>query len=334
MTARMAIGTAFLVLACGGDAADPDAAPQLDAPPPDAMSIPDATASRERLSEVGLYRDIGDKTLAPGVVEFAPTYKLWSDGAVKTRWISLPAGATIDSGDIDHWQLPVGTKLFKEFVRDGVRVETRLIERTGPGPFDYWMGAFIWELDESEAYFAPDGGTDVNGTDHDVPDDETCWTCHIGETTRSLGFSALQLAGPTLQSLIDDGLLTDPPASTDLGPPGDAGERAALGYLHANCGHCHNPLGQAWPDTDLVLRLDTGDRTVTATTIYQSAVGVALDHWSNPGFAVRIAPGDSAASAVVHRMGTRGDMDQMPPIATELPDATGAAAVTAWIDGL
>ena len=44
------------------------------------------------------------------------------DRAAKRRWIQLPEGATIDTSDMDYWQFPVGTKLWKEFVRDGVRV--------------------------------------------------------------------------------------------------------------------------------------------------------------------------------------------------------------------
>ena len=49
-------------------------------------------------------------------VEFVPKYTLWTDGAVKTRWISLPdcvdlEPAQIDSADMDGWLMPIGTKL-------------------------------------------------------------------------------------------------------------------------------------------------------------------------------------------------------------------------------
>jgi hypothetical protein len=34
----------------------------------------------------------------------------------------------------------------------------------------------------------------------------------------------------------------------------DPATTAALGYLHANCGHCHNQNGTSWPDTQMMLR--------------------------------------------------------------------------------
>src|SRR5688572_7672014 len=75
-----------------------------------------------RLSETGLYADIGSEALADDVVAFAPQFELWSDGAEKKRWIWLPEGALIGTEDMDAWVLPEGTKLWKEFHRDGVRV--------------------------------------------------------------------------------------------------------------------------------------------------------------------------------------------------------------------
>lgn len=318
----------------GADATVSDAAALADAPIPDGGPV-----LRDRLSQVGLYADIESKTLAAGVVEFAPAYALWSDGAVKTRWILLPEGESIDTSDMNRWNFPVGTKFFKEFVRDGVRVETRMIEKLGEGSMDYWMGAFIWSLDESDAVFAPDGGTNVNATDHDVPDAETCWTCHLGEPSRILGFSAVQLSKPegavTLASIAADGWLTDPPPPDVQYPaPGDATVSAALGYLHANCAHCHNPRGASWPDTSMNLRLEIEAVTPELTATYQTTLNVPVDRWMVPPYGMRVTPGDSSLSALVARMSARGSMDEMPPLATELVDTAGIGWVAAWIDGL
>src|SRR4029077_20281832 len=52
---------------------------------------------------------------------------LWSDGASKRRWLSLPANGKIHIGADGHWDLPVGTVLIKEFSVGGKRVETRLL---------------------------------------------------------------------------------------------------------------------------------------------------------------------------------------------------------------
>ena len=51
------------------------------------------------------------------------------------------------------------------------------------------------------------------------------------------------------------------PASTTFAAPS-----AALGYLHANCGHCHNPAGGAWSNSSMVLRLDVAANQVAAET--------------------------------------------------------------------
>ena len=44
----------------------------------------------ERLSETGLYTDIASDRVADGVLAYQPAFALWSDGADKRRWISLP----------------------------------------------------------------------------------------------------------------------------------------------------------------------------------------------------------------------------------------------------
>ena len=52
------------------------------------------------------------------------------------------------------------------------------------------------------------------------------------------------------------------------------------------------------------------------------------------GQAHSVAPGDPAASAIIHRMGQRGVAEQMPPLATEFIDTAGIEQETAWIQSL
>lgn len=293
--------------------------------PPDAEVLPSALPAR--LSQTGLYTDIRGKLIAPRLTEFAPNNVLWSDGAVKSRWYQLPLGGVIDSSDMNHWRFPVGTKLFKEFARDGVRLETRLIWRvgdTGNRETDTLVGSYVWNDAESEAELVPLGEQDVRGTDHDAPAQETCWRCHIGEPGTILGMSALQLGDVSALPL------SVPPAD----PTPFAAPNAALGYLHANCGHCHNPRGGAWSDSHMVLRLDVEERDAPSTQTVQTTVGVALEQWIGRGFDYRIVAGNPDQSAAFYRITQRTMNVQMPPIATEHTDDAGIALIRAWIESL
>jgi hypothetical protein len=298
----------------------------------------DANAPPQLLSQTGLYQS-DMTTLAAGVEEFSPQFALWSDGAEKRRWVSLPAGATIDTTDMDFWSYPAGTKLWKEFKRDDVRVETRLLEKRPNGT--WWMMAYQWNEAQTDAEARPAGVQNASGTEHDIPTQDDCSACHGKMKDVSLGFTALQLShggeGVTLSSLISRGALSAPPAG-DFAVPGTPEEKAALGYLHANCGTCHNaksPLIIA--RTNMQLWLLTGQLgTVAETSTYTSTVGVAQTAAIEPapGTTLRIAPGDSAASGVFVRLNNRGGSYQMPPLGTELVDTTGVAAVQTWINSL
>lgn len=323
------------------DTGTPDAAADVDStadadslahvPPTPDLPGPDDTRSFS-LSELGLFHDGAP---APDLVAFAPRYALWSDGLVKRRWLRLPPGARIDTSDPDLWQLPVGAVLFKEFATATRPLETRVIARTGSGRFDYWMGAFVWRDDLSDADFVRAGAIDVAGTDHDVPSAEACWSCHNGTAGRVLGLATLQLSDPPPGSTSLEDLapfMTAPPDPYTL--PGDATAEAALGYLHANCGHCHNPNGTARPDTDLDLSVSVHDAALEDVGAWRTGVGVPTRSWSHADAPLRIAPGDPDTSAVVVRMRARGDKDQMPPLATEHVDTQGLATVEAWVGGL
>jgi hypothetical protein len=276
-------------------------------------------------------------------VPFTPQYPLWSDGATKRRWIYLPPGQAIDASDIDAWQFPVGTRLWKELSFGGHRVETRYMARAQAG----WVYAtYVWNDAGTEATLAPAAGaTSVEiapGVRHHIPSVAECRACHAVGRTPALAFSALQLSSDRdpnaphrevplpgsldLRDLVVRGLVANVPATSVFGAPripGDAVERAALGYLHANCGGCHRsdgPIGVV--GMDLVARLaDPG--TAKRTTIEQPA------HFMAPR--MRIAPGDPARSVVIARMSSRDPTTQMPPLGTQLVDTEATDLLTTWI---
>ncbi|MDX1518428.1 MAG: hypothetical protein R3288_16385, partial [Woeseiaceae bacterium] len=63
-----------------------------------AVAQQDATAAppfAPRLSETGLYEP-GTLRVARDKLSYTPQYPLWSDGAIKKRWLYLPPGTSID----------------------------------------------------------------------------------------------------------------------------------------------------------------------------------------------------------------------------------------------
>jgi mono/diheme cytochrome c family protein len=224
---------------------------------------------------------------------------------------------------------------------DSMRVETRLILRTGAGAHDFVHVSYLWNEDETEATVAPkEGLLSAKGTAHHIPSQSNCRRCHGshekkgGRPSRGLGFSALQLnhesAGLSLTELVDTERLTHAPL-TEIDVPGDAVAKSALGYLHINCGTCHNASRDGVPQTDMNLWLDVDQTSVETTSAYLTAVGKANKIFNDQHVTARIEPGVPDTSSILYRMSQRGNNAQMPPLASDQVDAAGVAAVKAWI---
>jgi len=286
-----------------------------------------------RLSETGLFTRAGGASTSDRVRAYQPAFALWSDGTSKRRWIELPPSTQIDTSDPDDWRFPLGTRFYKEFARDGHRIETRVLFKWGPADGDWSAAAYVWLEDQSDAIIAPDGARDVDAGGYDVPSAAECDACHGGRRSYVLGFSALQLgasdgASPSLQAREQAGEPSTAPGVP--GPSSDQTERRALGYLHANCGHCHNARRprRAGPrcydperTLDLSLPLAALERPGSAP-VYASAV----PEW--------ITPGDPDRSRLFELMARRGARLHMPPLASERIDAEGVALIAAWIKGI
>jgi len=309
-----------------------------------------------RLADTGLYAGSGAETLARHVRTWTPQYPLWSDGATKRRWILLPPGRSIDASDPDAWVFPVGTRLWKEFSFEGRRVETRYMQRRADGSWLY--ATYRWTADGTDALRAPATGVPAaarlaGGSVHDLPSVGDCEACHGAGRTPVLGFSALQLspdrdplaphAEPPaadaldLASAVRAGLVHRPPRALLETPPriqaGTDVARAALGYLHGNCGGCHDLRGEL-----ASLGLDLTQRVVPRPDAGPDATAVDVPARYHPPGAgeamLRIAPGRPERSALLHRMSSRAPADQMPPIATHRIDADAVDLVRTWISTL
>ena len=310
----------------------------------------------QHLGETGLYADRTLTTPARDVLAYTPQYPLWSDEATKSRWIRLPRGTFIDARDADAWVFPLGTRVWKEFSR-GRKRETRLIVRTRSG----WVyGTYRWTDDGTDALLVPAAGAvDPDpgwpGGPYVLPSEQDCRTCHEGRPTPILGFSALQLSsdrdpeavhgeqpGPgtvDLGVLVARHLIRGLPASWRTRPPRvDASteeERAALGYLHGNCGQCHNARGPL-ASLGLALWIDPARPGNDIRRVVASLL--AGSHFHIPGEtdpqSRRLTPGAPERSAILVRMRTREPAEQMPPLATRVVDAEAARRIEQWIEEL
>ena len=311
-----------------------------------------------RLSATGLYVDGSVGTVAAGILPFSPQYPLWSDGAAKRRWLSLPPGTAIDASDPDAWVFPPGTRLWKEFSL-GRRIETRYSERLADGSWRF--AVYAWNEDGSDAVLVGEDGRSVAVADapqgvYRVPSRSDCLACHGSAAVPVLGVGLLQLspdrdplaphAEPRraddvdLRQLVANGRLVGLPMSLLEQPPRIAArspeERAVLGYLHGNCGHCHRRPSDPAMALPLALTLAHASTDPAATDV----LGSLLDSPSRyrparwPGEPRPVVAGDPDASVLRLRMRSRIPLVQMPPLGSARRDDDALALIEHWIDTL
>jgi len=316
-------------------------------------ATPPSASLPARLVDTGLYAAGSTTELRAGVMPFSPQYPLWSDGTRKRRWIALPPGTAIDAARVDAWEFPVGTRLWKEFGY-GRRVETRMIERLPDGSWRF--ATYVWNADNADATLAAEDGAvvdiaDAPGGRYSVPSRSDCAACHEGAAVPVLGFSALQLssdrdplaphadplhAGATdLRSLAARGwlrnlspaLLATPPrieASTPLA-------RAALGYLHGNCGHCHDAAG-ALTGLELLLAQQVAPGARSTEQTLASLLGHSSRFRPHGATnAQRVAAARDGSSILTLRMKSSNPLDRMPPLGVQVVDQEGVALIDRWI---
>ena len=291
----------------------------------------------------GLYADVASKTLAPGVEAYAPAVPLWSDGASKQRWIGLPAGTKIDNTNPDEWIFPVGTKLWKEFSKDGKRVETRLWQK---------VSATFWVERDVRVERRRVGGHALGRRRHpvghghvphpherrvpEVPPRSHRSHPRVRSGAAGHGGSAGHDARPARRRgaahvAPEDDDARDRRRRNALAAP-------ALAWLHVNCGttcHNRNSNATAW-STGMFLRLDPtalDGRSSKGFDALTTTIGVAETSPNWPG-RTRIVAHDPAHSLLYQLISHRGTGNQMPPIATSVVDEADIPLVAAWIEQL
>lgn len=302
---------------------------ERDGDPPQPGAFP------ERLSETGCFDPDDPSVPAGGLVPYAPTSTLWSDGTDKARWAALPNGTAATFEPDGDLSFPVGTVLAKTFLRGATRVETRLFVRHEDGG---WAGySYAWDEAQTDALLVADQAV-VDHVDPPwlIPSRAQCMQCHTEAAGFSLGLEAAQLTGTLrypstgrnatqLSTWTEVGLVEGaPPPVPALVDPADEGAPVAArarAYLHVNCANCHQPGGPGRGDLDL--RFTTPLAETGACDVPPIHSDLGLDD------ARIVAPGAPERSTLWVRMGRR-DAAGMPPLATEVVDPIGTAVVRAW----
>jgi uncharacterized repeat protein (TIGR03806 family) len=291
------------------------------------------------LSETGCVDPDDPAQPAEALIPYGINAPLWSDGADKQRWMALPDGETITIADDGQLEFPVGTVLVKQFSKDDVLLETRLLVRHEDGD---WGGyAYAWNEAGTAAQWERGGAALPLEDGHwTVPTMSQCMQCHTDAVARTLGLELQQLQGQftypggltrdQLGTLEHIGLFTDslPDGIAALPAVDDAGaslEDRARAVLHANCAGCHQEGGTGGSEMDL--RFATPLAAMGACGVLPDAGTLGVSG------AELLRPGAPDQSMIAVRMGTRG-AGSMPPVGTSEVDDAGLGVVREWISAI
>ncbi len=301
------------------------------------------------LSQTGLFQaPVSDLTPAPGLVEYEVSSPLWSDRAVKKRWMGLPAGTQIGFDRDASWDFPVGTVFVKHFdLPLGAtrrKLETRVLLRQNDR---YVAATYRWReaggdadlvTQRQTAQVTLDVGDGLETQTWEFPGPGDCMSCHTAAEGRVLGVrtrqlnrevtcdgsqSEDQLAAWASLGLFPQEIGPTPllPTQADPADPSAPVDERARSYLAANCAMCHQPLGPAPGGLDL--RLST---PLPATAL----VGVpALVDLGVSG-AERVRPG-SLAESVLWLRAVSSDPAVRMARGTRVPDPVALAVFEDWI---
>jgi len=312
------------------------------------------------LADYHLFRDAGAREPNARVTPYDLNTALYSDGALKFRYLYIPAGSQARYSSRDVFEFPVGTVLVKTFAfaadmrapSENVRfIETRLLIRHEDGWVAY---PYVWNEEQTEARYSPIGAdvpmtfTNEDGQaialDWAVPNRNQCKACHdragefvpIGPTARNLlrdvnydGSVENQIAHWSQNGLLGElpaGAVRPVPSAYD--PVSGSVNDRARAYLDVNCAHCHNPEGPGHT-SGLDLRWSQSDPALWGVGKRPVAAGRA-----SGGFDFAIEPGHPERSILVHRMASTDPGVMMPELGRTLVDERGVALMREWISGM
>ena len=317
-----------------------------------------------KLSELGVFTDLKNLTVREGILPYDVNSPLYSDNALKSRWMAIPNDGSFDSSTekIDfnkerQWGFPEGSVFIKHFAleiddekSEIVPLETRFFI-IGEDNNRYGL-TYKWN-DEGTDAFLLGGGTSKDfdiflDGDYaytqtwDFPSRDQCITCHNAAAGFVLGVKTHQLNKefyyPHLgQSFNQLEVLSDlkmfnqqlAPVESYLRSAAITDETQTLewrirSYLDANCSSCH----QLENVKDVFLDFNLSE----SKSLVQYYNFKATSHASDQGRSI-IEPGDHSESELWVRDASE-DNNKMPPISRNLVDQIYVDSLAKWIDNI
>lgn len=308
---------------------------------------------KPKLSDYGFFEmPLASLRPAANVYPYELNTPLFTDYALKQRFIFIPEGFVANYQEEKVLDFPEGTVLIKNFHYDETQlaegrsriIETRLLILEN----DEWKALpYIWNEDQTDAFLEITGGETLVSLEgkppfqYSVPNMAQCKGCHeesgkiapIGPTARQLNKSingknqlvAWQEAGvlsglPEIASVAHIPVWDDPSSGTL--------DERARGYLEINCAHCHRPEG---PGKNSGLDLTIFAKTDHALGIFKSPVAAGS---GSGGFEFDIVPGKPEKSILTYRMKSLEPGVMMPELGRKLIHKEGIELVEEWIRSL
>jgi uncharacterized repeat protein (TIGR03806 family) len=311
---------------------------------------------RERLSEYGFFTGVL-KNLSPaaGVVRYELTTPLFTDHAVKDRFMVIPTGKTIRYTAEGVLDFPDSTILVKNFayrnsVNQKIMIETRLLVKD-PVEKTWKVMDYLWDSAQTDAVkhiagakipitLLDDDGQQVS-TLYQVPNTNDCKRCHmngsvvspIGPKARNLNFVLSGHSENQLAEWVRLGKLSGLPKLAEVPKLPDwkdsihytVSERARA-YLDVNCAHCHTQGGDAM-NTGLFLEYQQEDPNHLG--ILKSPVSAG---GGAGGLNYDIVPGDAAHSILAYRMNSAEPGTAMPELGRTMVHHQAVSLIAQWIN--
>lgn len=304
--------------------------------------------------------NLHDQKPSFGVISYKPISELFTDYALKNRFVWLPNGvkATYD-GDENVLNLPIGSALIKNFYYNNVQpnnttriIETRLMIRKS----NEWIFAeYVWNEEQTEAFLAPQGSqTNVSWRDetnvirtinYKIPSVAVdCKRCHgllnggrtpIGIKPQNINSNFNYTAGTKnqLQKLIEAGYLEDNLPNNivtvvDYKDASNPIDLRARSYFDINCAHCHKDGGEA---DHFSLRFSFN----LTTDLENLGVSMPAEH-PLAGYIGKIVYPNNVNQSILHyRVNTETDnFYMMPPLGRTIRHDDGVQLIEDWINSL